>query len=98
MTVDVDGETRGAATVRMLIAHSILERSGARDIRVDLTRRGFHLVAWFAIPVDVDYMRAVAGDCGGRIFVDGLAGEDVSRQILFGVKGGFVVRKGIRVW
>jgi len=82
----------------MLVAHNRLRLGGAVDIRVDLTRRGFHLVAWFREGVDIDYVRGLCGDCAGRVMVDGMAGPGVSRQILFGRKGGFEVRKGIRVY
>lgn len=97
VTVDCDGVDRWDSTVRMLIARSVLVRGGAGDVRVDLTRRGFHVVAWFPVAVDVDYFRCLCGDCGGRLFVDGLVGGGMSRQILFGEKGGFDVRKAIKV-
>ena len=84
VTVDVDGVDRWDSTVAMLRAYSVLARGGADDVRVDLTRRGFHLVAWFRVAVDVGYFRELCGDCGGRLMVDGLSGGVVSEQILFG--------------
>ena len=98
VTVDVDGVDRWDSTVAMLRTHSVLTRGGALSVRVDLTRRGFHVVAWFRDVVDVTYFRCLCGDCGGRLMVDGLSGGVVSEQILFGTKDGFKVRKGIKVY
>ena len=66
VTVDVDGVDRNDSTCRMLIAYYRFKRGGA-NVRVDLTRRGFHLVAWFENIVDVDYFRCLCGDCHGRL-------------------------------
>ena len=98
MTVDVDGVDRWDATVAMLRAHSVLTRGGAVSVRVDLTRRGFHVVAWFREAIDVGYFRCLCGDCGGRLMVDSLSGGVVSEQILFSEKDGFKVQKGIQVY
>lgn len=95
VTVDVDGVNKWGSTVRMLSAYYNLMSYGARRIRVDLTRKGFHLVAWFRDPVDALYVRRLVGDDRRRILFDEQVG--VSRQILFGVKGGFEVRKDIQV-
>jgi len=92
VTVDVDGVDRGHATVKALKAYYRLVNGGA-DVRVDLTRHGYHLIAWFPESVDVDYWRCLCGDDVGRLFVDGLSGGRVSEGILFGLKRGFRVRE-----
>jgi len=92
VTVDVDGVDRGHATVKALAAYYRLVNGGA-VVRVDLTRHGYHLVAWFPGPVDVDHWRCMCGDDVGRLFVDGLSDGRVSEGILFGLKRGFRVRE-----
>ena len=92
VTVDVDGVDRGHATVKALAAYYRLV-NGDASVRVDLTRHGYHLVAWFREAVDVDYWRYYCGDDVGRISVDGLSGGSVSENILFGLKRGFRVRE-----
>jgi len=92
VTVDVDGVDRGHATVKALMAYYRLVNGGA-EVRVDITKHGFHLVAWFPHVVDVDYWRCLCGDDVGRLFVDSLSMGCVSENILFGLKCGFRVRE-----
>jgi len=99
LTLDVDAENRDEATVKMLIRYfNIKYLFPNSKVRVDLTRKGYHIVV-YDIPIkqeDVIKMREIFGDDSIRIMLD----EDrdaISSNVLWTEKKGFVVKKDIKV-
>jgi len=99
ITIDIDGENRNESTLKMLKTYFNLKYvfPDAR-IRVDLTRKGYHIVA-FSPKIrqeNVIEYRKMLGDDPIRIMLDENR-DDITSNILWSVKKGFVVKKNIKV-
>ena len=99
ITIDVDAKNRDEATVKMLIRYfNIKYLFPNAKIRVDLTRKGYHVIAYdLPIPQDkILELRQMFGDDGIRIMLDSDR-EPVGSNIMWSEKKGFVVKKDIKV-
>jgi len=99
ITIDIDGENRDESTFRMLkIYFNLKYVFPDAKIRVDITRKGYHIVA-FSEKIQqqnvIEY-RKMFGDDSIRIMLDEDR-EPVGSNILWSVKKGFVVKKDIKV-
>jgi len=99
LTLDIDGENRDDATVKMLARYFAIKHIWPdAEVRVDLTRKGYHIVVYgLDVPQErIIELREVLGDDGIRVQLD-TAREPVGSNILWTVKKGFRVKKDIKV-
>jgi len=82
----------------MQAIYNLLYSGIVASARVDLTRRGYHVVAWLRKPIshaEAATLRTLLGDDGQRLRHDSRR-PFYLRNVLFSRKGDFIVRKDIR--
>jgi len=97
-THDIDARNKNEATVKMLsVYHNIKYAYPDADIRVDLTRKGYHLVVWIKRLKQKEALafRATFGDDNIRLMLDSSRSNDLTKNVLWTEKKGWKVRKDI---
>jgi hypothetical protein len=97
LMLDMDGADRNEAFLKMVVAYSAIHYAFPfARVRVDLSRRGFHIIS-DAIPKDTFAARESFGDCSGRLGLDSVR-PPFCRNVLWDKKGDFEVCKAISVF
>jgi len=97
ITVDIDGENRFDASIKMIISYKDIKSFyPRRDVIIHQTKRGYHLIV-YGDDGDLEnerFLRIIFGDDPVRVYIDKMKHEKglYNFNVLWTIKKGFKVK------